>query len=245
MELKKFSAQSHQGPFLDINEDGYDFDFENDLYMVFDGFGGNGIGDLAVDNLKTNIKSFFNNFVKDRNSTLPFFFSQKYLIEGNALINAALLSHEKLYKSNISGDHSKQAGATGIIAVKSESILSILSVGNCRCYLSKKGVIYSIFADDSFRFLNSDLYESHNCQIPLSAFGLFSDLSYQLREIRVSEGDKVLFVTDGVYSRLNDQEILSSISTQTIDINSKIKDLFELANQRGNLDNQTCMILEF
>ena len=40
MELKSIVAKSHQGPFLQVNEDAYDFDLEHKLYMLFDGFGG-------------------------------------------------------------------------------------------------------------------------------------------------------------------------------------------------------------
>ena len=81
--------------------------------------------------------------------------------------------------------------------------------------------------------------------IPLSGFGLFPELHYQVREVRVSEGDQVIFLTDGVYGRLESQEIMSSIQKFSINTKIKIKELFELANNRGNLDNQTCMILEF
>jgi serine/threonine protein phosphatase PrpC len=59
MRLKTFSAKTHQGPYLETNEDGYDFDFENNLFMVFDGFGGSGIGDRIVENLKNEIKKFY------------------------------------------------------------------------------------------------------------------------------------------------------------------------------------------
>lgn len=44
MKLKSYAAKTHQGPYLEINEDGYEFDFENELYMILDGFGGSGIG---------------------------------------------------------------------------------------------------------------------------------------------------------------------------------------------------------
>jgi serine/threonine protein phosphatase PrpC len=44
MDLINFSVETHQGPFLNVNEDGFEFDFENEIFMIFDGFGGNNIG---------------------------------------------------------------------------------------------------------------------------------------------------------------------------------------------------------
>lgn len=245
MELVNFSAESHQGPFLNVNEDSFAFDFDNEIFMIFDGYGGSNIGDKAVNDLQKNISKFYQNFIVDRDSTLPFFYSPKYLLEANALINAALFSHHGLYKENLTKDVSQRAGASGIIAVKSESIVSILHTGNCRAYLVRRGHIVPIFTDDSFQFLTRDRFESHLKNVPLSGFGLFPDLHYQVREVRVNKGDKIVFVTDGVYGRLENEEIESSIRKDTLNIKVKIQELFELSNARGNLDNQTCMILEF
>jgi len=245
MELVNFSSETSQGPFLNVNEDGYDFDFDNELYMLFDGYGGHGIGDKCVEELKMNIKKFFSNFVQDRDATMPFFYSPKYLLEGNTLINAALFTHYELYKKNITKEISERAGASGILLCKSESIMTLVSTGNCRAYLARKGKISKLFIDDSMQFLKKDNYESHLKNIPLSGFGLFPDLHYQVRELRVCKGDKIVVLTDGVYSRVDEREISSVLIRPTIDIRSKIDELFQMSNERGNLDNQSCIILEY
>lgn len=245
MELINFAAQSDQGPFLNINEDGFDFDFDADVYMVLDGFGGSGRGDKCVLALQDSLKKYYSNFIIDRNSTMPFYFSPKFLPEGNALINAALNSHQELYKKNLKLDLSLRAGASGIIGAKTESIITFLSVGNCRAYFLRKGVITPIFTEDSFRYLTQDKYESHLKNIPLSGFGLFPELHYQIKEVRVVAGDKIVLMTDGVYARIDDDELNACISRHSLNIKHKIQEVFSLANNRGNLDNQTCMILEF
>jgi len=245
MELVNFSSESSQGPFLNVNEDGYDFDFDNELFMIFDGYGGNGIGDKCVEELKLNIKKFFNNFVLDRDATMPFFYSPKYLLEGNTLINAALFTHYELYKKNITKEISERAGASSILMCRAESILTLVSTGNCRSYLVRRGKITPLFTDDSMQFLKKDNYESYLKNIPLSGFGLFPDLHYQVRELRICKGDKIISVTDGVYGRVDEDEISSVLVRPTIDIKSKIDELFALSNERGNLDNQSCIILEY
>ena len=52
MELNNFTVETHQGPFLNVNEDGYHFDLEQNLFMIFDGYGGSNIGDKAVEELE-------------------------------------------------------------------------------------------------------------------------------------------------------------------------------------------------
>ena len=245
MELINFSTETHQGPFLNLNEDGYDFDLDNELFMIFDGFGGHGVGDKCVEKLKLDVKKFYGNFISDRDATMPFFYSPKYLLEGNALINSALFTHYELYKENLKKEISARAGASGILMNQADSVMTILSTGNCRAYLLRLGKVTPIFTDDSMQLLRSDNFDSHLKNIPLSGFGLFPDLHYQVREIRICSGDKLLLITDGVYGRVEEDELNAVISKPTINIKSKIEELFSLANSRGNIDNQSCMILEY
>ncbi len=245
MRIKSFVAESDQGPYLQINEDAYDFDIENNLYMVFDGFGGVGIGDVAVNNLKENMKKFYTQVAEDPDSTLPFFYSPKYLIEGNALINAMLFTHSTLVKDNLSKEVSSRGGASGIFAAKADSILTLASVGNCCAYLCRKGSIKKIFIEDSYKFLSNDDYESHLKTMPMSGFGLFPDLYYQVKEVRLFDGDTIVLMSDGAYSRVSEDEIKAIITNSSLKHKEKITELFALSNSRGNLDNQTTMILEF
>ena len=245
MRLKSFTAQSDQGPFLQINEDAYDFDLENNLFMVLDGFGGVGAGDVAVNKLKENIKKFYTDISSDPDCTLPFFYSPKYLVEGNALVNAMLYSHNFLMKENASKEVAVRAGASGLFAALGESVLTLSAVGNCTAFLYRKGKFQKIFHEDSFGLLSSDHYDAHLKSMPLSGFGLFPDLYYQVKEVRVMDGDLIVLMTDGVYARVDEDEIKAIVSDPKLIQKQKILDLFGLSNKRGNLDNQTTMILEF
>lgn len=245
MKLKSFAAETSQGPFLKVNEDGYDFDFENNLYMLFDGFGGSGIGDKCVEEIKEVVKKFYLNIVEDKNSTMPFFYSPRYLIEGNSIINASIIAHSKIYKDNQKKEISLRAGASGIIISQAESILSILSVGNCQCFLLRRGKLEKIFVEDSFKLLSKDTREMQFQSIPSSAFGLYSDLHYQVKEVRVKEDDALIVMSDGIYSRLEANEIIAEIQKPVLNVKTKIQELCKLANLRGNLDNQSCLILQY
>lgn len=245
MKLISYSAQSNQGPFLQLNEDGYEFDLSNNLFMVFDGFGGSGIGDACVGKLKEFIKTFYSRIYVDPDSTMPFYYSHKYLIEGNALINALHYSHKLILKENQSQDMMKRAGASGAFVALAENIATLASVGNCQCFLARKGKLEKLFIEDSFRLIADDDFGRHFRTMPMSGFGLFQDFHYQIRELKVLEGDAIIMLSDGVYSHLKEEELGYLFFNSKEENNKKISKIFKLSNDRGNLDNQTMMILQF
>src|SRR5437868_334092 len=139
MKLRAYAAQTHQGPYLQVNEDGYEFDFDNDLFMVFDGLGGSGIGDRAVDKLKQEIRTFYTQISDDPNATMPLYYNPKNLLEGNAILNAIMNAHQNLLKANLEKPINQRAAASGIVAVRAESLLILIGVGNCSAYHFRQG----------------------------------------------------------------------------------------------------------
>ncbi len=245
MRLKAYAAQTHQGPYLQVNEDGYDFDFENDLYMVFDGFGGSGRGDRAVEILKQEIKTFYTHISDDPNATMPLYYNPKNLLEGNAILNSMMNAHQNLLKNNNEKPVNQKAGASAIVAVRSESLLILVGVGNCCAYHFRQGKLSKVIVEDTLQYLSKDQFELRFRTAPMTAFGMYPELGYQLREVRLAEGDKVILLTDGVYAQLNEEELLYTLNKSAPDAQERINSLLKLSNTRGNLDNLTAMILEF
>lgn len=239
MELLKIGAISEQGPLLKINEDNCDFDFETELYILIDAYGGVGVGDTLSNVLVEKIKKYFKNFVSDRNSTLPLFYSARYLLEANCLINAVLKVHKEVYAENLTKDFGKRAGASVSVIIQNDSVLNIFSTGNCRNYLVRNGQIGQIGDDDSFSFLSED------SSIPLSGIGLYENLEFKIKEVRLQKHDTIISLTDGVYGKLDKQEILGKSLLQDANPKIKIRELFQLANSKGNVDNQSAIILEY
>lgn len=245
MRLRAYAAQTHQGPYLQVNEDGYDFDFENDLFMIFDGFGGSGIGDKAVEKLKQEIKTYYTQISDDPNATMPLYYNPKNILEGNAILNSMLNAHQNLLKLNIDRPINQRAGASGLVVVRAESLLILVGVGNCAAYHFRNGKLYKIVSEDTLQFLSKDQFDSRFRTSPMSAIGMYPEMGFQLRELRLAEKDKVVLLTDGVYSNLSEEEIHYALSRPALDAQERVNDLLKLSNSRGNLDNQTAMILEF
>ncbi len=245
MRLKAYAAQTHHGPYLQVNEDAYDFDFESELYMVLDGFGGSGVGDRAVEKLKQEIRTFYTRLSDDPNATMPLYYNPRNLLEGNAVVNALLSAHHNLLASNQDKPPGQRAGASAIVAVKADSLLVLAGVGNCCAWHFRRGRLSKIIAEDTFRYLAKDQFEYKFRTTPLTAFGMYPELGHQLREVRLAEGDKVILLTDGVYAQVSEEELAYALTRHADDANERINSLLKLSNSRGNTDNQTAMILEF
>lgn len=245
MILKSYAGETHQGPLLNINEDHLEIDLQSSLYFILDGFGGSGIGDVSSKFIADTVKEIFLHIGGDPDSTLPFFFSPKFLIEGNALINALHYSHKKLLEQNYKKVINQRGGASGIFAALSEQILTLVGIGNCRAYHMRKGFLERVINDDSLRLLSQDDGTLWHKTSPANGLGLFEHLYYSTCEVKVAEDDLIILLTDGIYSRLTDQEIHFYLSNYEKKLSERINDMFKNANEKGNQDNQTALILQF
>ena len=245
VELKSYGLLTHQGPHLNLNEDLVDVDLINNIFMVIDGFGGSNIGDMAALLIRDSIKKSYTKIGSDPDSTLPFYYSHKYLIEGNALINSLHTAHKNMTKQNENKSMSNRGGGSVLSAALAENILTLVSTGNCSAYLYRNGHLTNEIIPDSLKSLSRELDTSYLQSCPLSGVGLFEDLHYQTRELKIADGDLVIFLTDGVYARLDESEIKNSIENNLGNELEVIKELFLLSNERGNLDNQSSLILQF
>ena len=245
VSLKSFSAVSHQGPYLQVNEDAVDVDLEHHLYILIDGIGGPQIGDRASHVAKETIKKTYTNISDDPEATLPFFYSQKYLVEGNALINAFYKAHAVLREENHDKEDKARGAASALGLSRAENILTFVATGNCVAYLYRRGYLRNVVPPDNLEALSPDGHQTHLHTTPMGALGLFEDVALTVREHRILEGDLVVLMSDGVYGRISEGEIQAIVGDATKQGDKKIDELFALSNDRGNLDNQSCLILNY
>lgn len=245
MRLKSYAAKTHQGPYLQVNEDAYDFDFENELYLIVDAFGGSGIGDVAAEIFKQNVKNFYTKLADDPNATMPLYYNPKNLLVGNALVNALLNAHQSLLSVNNLKSINQRAGISSVVAAKSESLMVLLGIGNCCAYHFREGSLVKIIHEDDMKFLSKGQIDGRFRSTPMSALGMYPELTYSLKEVRLVEGDKLLLLSDGVFGTVNEEEILYHLSRPAFDSGERLNSLLKLSNTKGNVDNQVAMLLEY
>lgn len=241
MKLKKYFARCDKGPYLNLNEDVICTDLENSLYFILDGFGGAGIGDNAVNLLRTQIKSFYVKVTEDINATMPFHYDFNLNVEMNALINSIICSHRLLLKKNGSKKISMKAGASGAFFCQSDNILNYISIGNCSLYLYRENRLFSLnpYLDDF------NLIEGQGVKIPKNAFGMYFHLGYCPGEVKIKKNDQFLLMSDGADGLLNDEELRVLIEAHNGDLEALTLAVFEKNNKKGNRDNQSVIALKY
>lgn len=245
IELKSYAMKSDQGPHLNLNEDLVEADLNHNLFLIIDGFGGSNIGDRTAGIVRDQIKRSYTKIALDPDATLPFFYSHKYLIEGNALINAFLNAHQSVNKDNENKNLEQRGGASIIALALAENVATLAASGNCVAYLYRKGRLTQELLPDALSSVSRDNFQGHLHNVPMSGIGLFEDLHYTIRELKIAADDLILLMTDGAYGRLELDEIKHILEKNHDREKEAIEEIFRLNNDRGNLDNQSAIVLQF
>ena len=137
-----------------------------------------------------------------------------------------------------------RGGSAAIVAAMADNILTIASTGNCSGQLYRRGKLQPLNTPDTLQPLTLNDHTKHFYTSPVSGFGLFDNLDLEVREFRLRKGDQIVLLSDGVYSRLDEGELAHMLG-QKVDDGEKIDQLFDLANERGNMDNQSAILLQF
>ncbi len=242
MDLRKYITASKKGPVLHVNEDVCLYDLKHLLFLVLDGMGGSGVGDIAAEKTAISIKDHYLKFSKDPDTTMPFYFNNLYNLELNSLINCLHFSHKDLFKENLSKDSSTRAAVTGQFASQAGDKLNIVSIGSGFCYLIRDRTIHCIYKNDLC--LNSIRSSDKMSYVPMSPLGMNFDLLYFVKEFEILQGDRFVLGTDGAFSHLSDAEVLNWLSKKDLSMD-KLEEVLELNNTKGNQDNQSVIILEY
>ncbi|MDA9189425.1 SpoIIE family protein phosphatase [bacterium] len=245
--IREYFAKTHQGPHLQLNEDNYFVDLSNLIFGACDAFGGVNIGDKACNDLINHVKSNYTKIASDPDSTMPFFYNAKFLLEANALINSIHQSHLSLIKANREQSFSKRAGVSGIFASLSNDVLTTVSLGNLIMLFCHDNKLSIHIAPEvlSPNYFGHDQESVKKGMFSLNAIGLHEDLIFQVKELKVAPGDKLYLLSDGIFPYLSFEEFNDLITIKKQKSSDLVSELFDLANQRGNHDNQTALVVEF
>ncbi len=245
MMLKEYAVKTHQGPYFQINEDTVHLDFANGLFLLLDGLGGSGVGDTAVLKIKTDISDFFLSVGGDQDSTFPFYYNYRYLLEGNALVNGIYFAHNNLWQLNTTRSISQRAASSIAALSESKNIVTMVTSGNVKVFLMRSQKMSFLMGKDTLSFLGNDEGGKEFRTLPTAGIGLFEKLEFDIHELKIIEGDQIILISDGCYGRLDQRELEFKLTEKRFSLSEKIDNIFSMSNQRGNLDNQSLMILQY
>lgn len=249
--VRAYGAVCDAGPSRPLNEDAYLTVPERQLFGVADGFGGNGVGDVAAKKSLELVKHFVEYGLGDSEVTLPFVYRSYYTAGANLVFNAFLHSNQQLYTENKKRHINGRGGASVMFAFFEGRHMTLANAGLCSAHLIRRGRVQSLVKPRSYNALKGTFQGSWNTKwaFPLMAMGLAPDLEPEIVELKVEKGDVIILATDGVYPRLTEEDfsecfsILKSKDSLDLAIQQENQRLMDLAKHKGNTDNQALISL--
>jgi len=243
------SGLSDVGVIRSHNEDCFDIDPANQVFVVADGMGGHSHGEIASRLAVDAIREFVDR-TADQDATLPFEMDPKLGRHGNRIRAAIRVAHDRVLRA-IRQDASLHGMGTTVVGLLLDGdSAAVANVGDSRAYRIREGRLELLTQDHTWvneqvvaGFLSEEQARSHPLKnVVTRALGGDTEVEIDVREWPVEEGDLFLLCSDGLTTMLTDDEIVSRVRGQ-----EKLEEicgrLVRDANSRGGYDNVSVVLV--
>ncbi|MEZ5331543.1 MAG: Stp1/IreP family PP2C-type Ser/Thr phosphatase [Thermoanaerobaculia bacterium] len=225
------------------NEDSYSIDPERKLYLVADGMGGHGNGDVASRLVVEAVERYFREPANGGRPPDPDSATER--------LREAVGSAQGSLRSAMDEDTSLSGMGTtlvGILALEESAV--VVHVGDSRAYRWRDGRLERLTRDHSWvdeqvaaGYLSEDQARSHPLKsVVTRALSGDGGVEVDARTLSLRPGDRYLICTDGLTTMLADQDIEARLARDG-SLEAICRDLVDQCNARGGLDNITVVML--
>ncbi len=224
-----FGAVSLQGP-RPVNEDSLWSDPERGLFLVADGLGGPGKGDLASQMLLTLLESALRS---------------KPLAPLDEVVQEALtLANRKIIAAFLGEPALKGLGTTVTLARIAGNRLKLWHVGDSRAYLLRGKLLSCLTEDHNLARVLAKMGQAppeNGAHTLVRCLGKDANCPFDTVEVSLEPGDRLLLCTDGVYRSWSDEDLARIAATD--DLPAIAHELAQGALDRGTSDNASIIVL--
>jgi serine/threonine protein phosphatase PrpC len=224
------------------NEDRFVADFDNQLYLVADGMGGQDQGEKAS-GLAAEI---IPRVIQDRLAAAD--------QPGQAVQRALSEANQAIVQAGRHQPAGRRMGTTAVLAVKHTDQVYVAGLGDSRAYLIRADRVEQLTVDHSVAEAlkaNGTLTEEQAKVSPwqhvLYKFlgcAEMTDDGTDIRPFTPEAGDRLLLATDGLTNHINEDDLRAG-SNGTFDPQAWADHLVQTALDRGSKDNVTCVVVAF
>ena len=166
---------------------------------------------------------------------------------GTRLENAVREANTVVYNASLHPDH-RGMGTTLTAAIVVNSKLYVANVGDSRCYLYRNGKSTQVTEDHSYveeqvrlGLLTIEEARTHPARnISTRAIGLEATVKIDIFTRSLTDGDRILLCTDGLYPLVPDYEIMEIVVNNSPF--GACEELIAKANANGGNDNITVAV---
>lgn len=233
------------------NEDCFEVDDENQVYVVADGMGGHNHGEVASRVAVDSVREFIAQ-PPHRDETLPIDYDANLLHHSNRLKRSIQVAHDQVLSAVQEDGALLGMGTTIVGAMLDGPTLAIAHVGDSRSYRLRAGKLELLTQDHTW--VNEQvqaglLTEKQALHHPLKnvvtrALGGDGEVLVDVLETGAQEGDLFLLCSDGLTTMLSDQQIHEHLAAGISSLEEICRNLVGHANACGGIDNVTVVLLE-
>jgi PPM family protein phosphatase len=215
------------------------------LLLVADGMGGQACGELASRMCSDIAPAWLLDRVQQRQGA-----TRDEL--ANLLARALEAANESVLQASHDEPACRGMGTTATAALVTGSSVLVAQVGDSRAYLIRQGEMAQLTRDQTFlNYLvdmgavdaGTDARDDPRRSILVQALGTSEQLNVVLTCAGLSNGDRLLIASDGLYSAV-DAERIREIAANGSEIEERCRLLIEAANKEGGPDNITLILAD-
>lgn len=229
--MHQYGAGTHVGNVRDNNEDSFVCDAGSNLWIVADGMGGLGFGEVA--------------------SAITTFTVARHVRDGQGVNQAIELAHQRIKEFASSDGMGTNMGTTIVLLLSQGSLYNVFWVGDSRAYLFDEGLkqitvdhslVQSLIDQGELTELEAETDPRKNAVT--RALGV-NELE-TVRADSISEkwrpGQKILLCSDGLTDFVSRRDIEATIAGGGSD-QAIVEKLIEMAVSHGGKDNVTVILV--
>jgi PPM family protein phosphatase len=229
------------------NEDAFYVDAEAGVFIVADGIGGHGGGDMAAKMATTLLPEF----ILRRLAELPAPRPDNESVLTALIADAIAEISQRIREASANRLELKDMGATVVIAMVTADHIHIAHMGDSRAYLLRGDNLQCLTEDHSIIGLlirngeiTLDEAENHPAKGRLSRYvGMEAEVYPATQAIALEDGDRLLLCTDGLWGMLTESQ-LKAILAEDNAPEVTCRQLVEAGKRTGGQDNLTAVICD-
>ena len=225
-------------------------DLDRGLFLVADGMGGHGHGDIAskvaIEAIATHMAGAFDRW--DSGQGLDESGERQHAVELEYSIHAA---HRSVVEAVVADQALAGMGTTAVGLIAGDDAVAIAHVGDSRVYRYRDSELSLVTEDHTWvheqvkaGYLSPEQARSHPLKsVVTRAVGGDHQVEVDVSQMPVAAGDIFLICSDGLTTMLTDGEI-QDILQEDGNLEEHCQRLVDVANEKGGVDNITVVLLE-